>query len=363
MTGRGVDQILRHPCEPRIYEGYVKDARDYVRLAERPSGAVPRGVDDAYIWGDALEELARAKPDARIINLETAVTRSDDWMDKGINYRMHPANVGCLTAAGTDCCVLANNHVLDWGEGGLVETLQTLRAAGLRTAGAGRNREEAQAPAELLGSQRILVYSLGTRDSGIPPSWEATAARPGIGFLADLSERSARELAERIRAARRPGDLIVVSVHWGGNWGYRVPREQIEFAHQLVDSGAADLVHGHSSHHPKAAEIYRGKLILYGCGDFINDYEGISGHEEFRGDLGVMYFPTLAGGSGELLDLELVALCRRRLRLERAPEIDCQWLCGVLNAEGRRFGSSFDLRPRSRFALRTPGVACRTARG
>jgi poly-gamma-glutamate capsule biosynthesis protein CapA/YwtB (metallophosphatase superfamily) len=354
MTGRGIDQILRHPSDPRIYEGYVKNAIDYVRLAERASGAVPRDVDDAYIWGDALEELAHAKPHARIINLETAVTRSDDWTDKGINYRMHPANVDCLTAAGTDCCTLANNHVLDWGEGGLVETLETLRAAGLRTAGAGRNRDEAQAPAELgAPGARLLVYSLGMRDSGIPPSWEATATRPGIDFLAELSARAARQLAERVQAARRPGDLVLVSLHWGGNWGYRVPREQIDFAHELVDSGAADLVHGHSSHHPKAAEIYRSKLILYGCGDFINDYEGISGHEEFRGDLGVMYFPTLAGGSGELLALELVALCRRRLRLERAPEIDCQWLCGVLNAEGERFGSSFDLRPRSRFAAKT----------
>ncbi|MGH7338780.1 MAG: CapA family protein, partial [Myxococcota bacterium] len=103
MTGRGIDQILRHPSDPRIHERYVEDAIDYVRLAERASGAVPRAVGDAYIWGDALEELARAKPDARIINLETAVTKSDDWMEKGINYRMHPANVGCLTAAATDC--------------------------------------------------------------------------------------------------------------------------------------------------------------------------------------------------------------------------------------------------------------------
>ena len=137
---------------------------------------------------------------------------------------------------------------------------------------------------------------------------------------------------------------MLVSLHWGGNWGYRVPREQIDFAHELVDCGAADLVHAHSSHHPKGIEIYRGKLILYGCGDFINDYEGISGHEEFRGDLGVMYFAQLDSAGGELVALELVAMCRRRLRLERAPQIDCQWLCGVLNAEGERFGSSFDLR-------------------
>jgi poly-gamma-glutamate capsule biosynthesis protein CapA/YwtB (metallophosphatase superfamily) len=59
MTGRGIDQILRHSCDPRIYEGYVKDARDYVRLAERASGAVPRGVGDAYIWGDARAAASR----------------------------------------------------------------------------------------------------------------------------------------------------------------------------------------------------------------------------------------------------------------------------------------------------------------
>jgi poly-gamma-glutamate capsule biosynthesis protein CapA/YwtB (metallophosphatase superfamily) len=348
MTGRGIDQILRHPCAAPIYEPYVKDARDYVRLAERASGPVARRVDDPYIWGDALEELERARPDARIINLETAVTQSDDWLEKGINYRMHPQNVGCLTAARIDCCTLANNHILDWSEQGLIETLETLHAARLRTAGAGRNADEAQAPAHL---PRMLVYSLGCEDSGIPPSWAASAERPGVDFLADLSTRSAERLAKRIDSTRQPGDLVVVSIHWGGNWGYRVPRAHTEFAHRLIDAGGADVIHGHSSHHPKAIELYRGRLILYGCGDFINDYEGISGHDEFRGDLGLMYLPRLDSASGELIDLELVALCRRRLRLERASEIDSAWLCGVLNKEGERFGVAFEMRPGSRFAL------------
>ncbi len=358
MTGRGIDQILRHPCDPRIHEGYLADAIDYVRLAERVSGPIPRGVDDAYIWGDALDELARMRPDARIINLETAVTQSEDWMAKGINYRMHPANVGCLTAAAIDCCVLANNHVLDWGEAGLLETLDALHGAGLRTAGAGTHREEGQAAAELPapGGTRILVYALGTPDSGVPPSWEAGANHPGVDFLADLTEPSAQRLAERVRAARRPGDLVIVSIHWGGNWGYRVPHEQAEFARHLIDAGAADLVHGHSSHHPKGVEIHCGKLILYGCGDFINDYEGITGHEQFRADLGVMYFPRLDASSGKLIDLELVALWRRRFRLERASESDSRWLCGVLNKEGNRLGTSFELQPGSRFVL-TPTTA------
>jgi hypothetical protein len=97
MTGRGIDQILPYPSDPQLYERYVSDARDYVALAERQNGPVARPVDFAYIWGDALEELQRRAPDVRIINLETAVTASDSYLLKGINYRMHPANVPCLS--------------------------------------------------------------------------------------------------------------------------------------------------------------------------------------------------------------------------------------------------------------------------
>jgi poly-gamma-glutamate synthesis protein (capsule biosynthesis protein) len=202
------------------------------------------------------------------------------------------------------------------------------------------------------GATRVLVFALGTPDSGIPPSWEAQATRPGVDVLVELSERSAERLAERIRAQRRPSDLVIVSIHWGGNWGFRVPPQQTRFAHALVASGVVDLVHGHSSHHPKAIEVHRGKAILYGCGDFINDYEGISGHEEFRGDLALMYFPRVTAGSGRLAGMEVVALRRRRLRLELASERDCAWLCGMLNAEGERFGTAFEMRPGSRFVLK-----------
>ncbi|MBI5445980.1 MAG: CapA family protein, partial [Deltaproteobacteria bacterium] len=148
MTGRGIDQILPHPSPPEIYESWARDAREYVRLAEAANGPIPRPMAFAYIWGDALEELAVRAPDARIINLETSVTRSDAyWPGKGINYRMHPGNLPCLTAARIDCATLANNHVLDWGHAGLLETLEALRAAGVGFAGAGRNRSEARAAA------------------------------------------------------------------------------------------------------------------------------------------------------------------------------------------------------------------------
>lgn len=116
MTGRGIDQVLPVSVDPEIHEMYTKNARRYVDLARRKSGDIPDEVSLTYIWGDALQVLEVADPDVRIINLETAVTTSDDyWKGKRIHYRMHPANVPLFTEAGIDICVLANNHVLDWG--------------------------------------------------------------------------------------------------------------------------------------------------------------------------------------------------------------------------------------------------------
>jgi len=129
-----------------------------------------------------------------------------------------------------------------------------------------------------------------------------------------------------------------VSLHWGGNWGYHLERAEREFAHGLIDAGV-DLVHGHSSHHPKGIEVYRSKLILYGCGDFVNDYEGIGGYESFRAELTLMYFPTVEAVSGRLLRLALVPMRLRRLRLERAPDADARWLEAMLDREGKTLGT------------------------
>ncbi|MEO6562748.1 MAG: CapA family protein, partial [Nitrosospira sp.] len=288
MTGRGVDQVLPHAGNPILYEQYMKSATGYLELAEEANGSIPKPVEYSYIWGDALAELERVKPDVRIINLETAVTRSDEVeKDKSVNYRMHPDNIPCITAANIDCCTLANNHVLDWGYSGLFETLKTLKMAGIKTAGAGWNIQEARAPAvmSITGKGRVLVFSFGSETSGIPLSWAASADRPGVNILPDFSGKTIRSIRDTIGQIKRGHDTVVASIHWGGNWGYEVPRDQREFAHLLIDEAGADVVHGHSSHHVKGIEVYKEKLILYGCGDFLNDYEGISGHEAYRGNL------------------------------------------------------------------------------
>jgi poly-gamma-glutamate capsule biosynthesis protein CapA/YwtB (metallophosphatase superfamily) len=341
MTGRGIDQVLPHPNDPRIHEPYVTDARDYVMLAEKVNGSIPKPVGFSYIWGAVLGELGRRSPNVSLINLETSVTDSQEWMPKGINYRMHPQNIPCLSAANVDCCVLANNHVLDWGYTGLLQTLETLEKAGIAFAGAGRSRAQASAPAVLDRAEkgRVLVFAFGLATSGIPPSWAASEQRPGVNFLEDLSEQTADSIALQIQNRKRPRDIVVVSIHWGSNWGYEIPGEQRRFAQKLIEQGGVDILHGHSSHHVKGIEVYKEKPILYGCGDFLNDYEGIAGFEAFRGDLALMYFVTLEPRSGALQRLEMVPLQMRRFSLHRTSGEDIEWLRDTLNQEGAAFGT------------------------
>ncbi len=345
MTGRGVDQILPHPSRPEIFEPYVKDAHEYVQLAEATNGPIARPVAFSYVWGDGLEELERVTPDARIVNLETSITRSDEYAkDKGINYRMHPENVPCLTVARVDVCVLANNHVLDYGVAGLRDTLAALTDVGIKTAGAGDTLAQAQRPAlvPLRGNSRLVVFGLGSDTSGIPSDWAARVDRPGVDLLASLGHSTASAIVAHVESLKGGGDIVVASVHWGSNWGYDVSRDEIRFAHWLVDGGV-DIVHGHSSHHPRPIEVYKNRLILYGCGDLINDYEGIAGHEEYRDDLVLMYFATLSRAIGELLALRMTPMQIRKMRLNRTSSRDSQWLRDMLDRVGAPFGSHVEL--------------------
>src|SRR5688572_27161940 len=144
MIGRGIDQVMRSSVDPGLFEPSVKSAEDYVVLAEAANGPIPKPVAPDYVWGEALPAIDAIGPDARIINLETAVTTSAAaWPGKDVHYRTHPDNVAVLQAGRIDCCVLANNHVLDWGYPGLLETLERLESVGLASAGAGRDRTEA----------------------------------------------------------------------------------------------------------------------------------------------------------------------------------------------------------------------------
>jgi poly-gamma-glutamate capsule biosynthesis protein CapA/YwtB (metallophosphatase superfamily) len=355
MTGRGIDQVLPYPSDPVLYEPYIKDARQYVDIAEKMSGPIPRRVDFSYIWGDAAGELDRSAPDLRLINLETSVTESDEyWKSKGINYRMHPKNAPCLTAAKIDFCSLANNHVLDWGYTGLTETLKTLRRMKVKSAGAGVNLEEAERPVLLDAGEkgRVVVFAFASETSGVPRNWRASENRPGVNLLKDFSDKTVQHIREKVKGVKRRGDIVVASIHWGGNWGYRIPEEQKEFAHDLIDNAGIDVIHGHSSHHAKGIEVYRGKPVLYGCGDFLNDYEGISGYEDFRDDLGLMYLLGMEPTTGELIELDMIPTQIKRFRINRASQSDLMWLRDRLDRECQKLGTRLELSNHNHLSLK-----------
>jgi poly-gamma-glutamate capsule biosynthesis protein CapA/YwtB (metallophosphatase superfamily) len=198
------------------------------------------------------------------------------------------------------------------------------------------------------------VIAMGSVTSGIPRKWRATDERPGVFLLPEPPESVVPRVAELLDRARRPGDLAVASIHWGENWDYRVPAEQKALARRLIDEAGVAVVHGHSSHHAKAIEVHRGRLVLYGCGDFLTDYEGIGGREEYRGDLALAYLPALDHATGELRSLDLVPFVSRRFRLERAPKQDAHWLAERLTSVSEALGTRVEEAGDGRLRLRWP---------
>lgn len=360
MLGRGVDQILPRPGPRRLFESGVKDAREYVALAAAKNGAVPLPVPSSWVWGDALVELARHDARVRIVNLETAVTgRGTPWPGKGIHYRMSPSNAGALTEFGVDVCCVANNHVLDWGQEGLHDTLAALDRQHIAHVGAGRSQADAHGRAVVevprSGGRRVLVVGVAGRDCGVPDAWAARGLHSGIALLPSYAVSVADALAARATADRRNGDVVVVSLHWGSNWGEAMSADHVRFARRLVDGGV-DVVHGHSSHHPRAVERHGRGIILYGCGDLVDDYEGIEGSAPFRSDLVLLYFVTFADDRAAP-QLTMTPMRLRRLRLERANAADRAALGANLGAASAPFGTVIDDGPGGDFVLRPPPAA------
>jgi poly-gamma-glutamate capsule biosynthesis protein CapA/YwtB (metallophosphatase superfamily) len=229
-----------------------------------------RKAPPEHPWGDTLSVLARA--DWRFCNLECALSdRGRPWQrtPKIFHFRSDTRNVAVLRAAGIDAVSIANNHTLDFDYDGLEDTLVTLDEAAIARAGAGRQEAEAAAPA-VLTANGIRVGLVAFTDN--EPAWAARPDKPGIHYVpADPADARGRAFLEHVRQVSRQVDLLIVSAHWGGNWGDRPPAEHLEFGRALVEHGA-DVVYGHSSHVTRAVEFVDHRAVLYATGDFIDDY-------------------------------------------------------------------------------------------
>ncbi|MGW0179870.1 CapA family protein [Nocardia sp. NPDC003345] len=356
MLGRGVDQLLPCAGSPELREPSVRDARRYIELAEQVNGPMPRPYGFTGPWGEVLDVLDELAPDVRVFNLETAVTAGGEFAaGKWVHYRMHPGNLPALAAVRPDACALSNNHSLDFGIAGLTGTLHALSDAGIRAVGAGMDLAAARQPAAVPArGGRVLVASVSTLSSGVPAGWAAGGDRPGVWLIDQPSVGHADQVAARLSAESRRGDITIVSVHWGPNWGYGTGLSERQFAHRLIDAGV-DIVHGHSAHHPRALEIRRGRPILYGCGDVIDDYEGIGGHDSYRPELRLLYLVTVE--PGESAAVRMLPLLVRHVRLERAGAADTRWLRTRLAEISRRFGTRIDTEPDGLLTARRPLAA------
>ncbi len=223
-----------------------------------------------YPWGDTLPILHNA--DWRICNLECVISdRGTPWSAyaKAFHFRSAAKNIAVLKAARMNAVSLANNHVLDYGYDAMFEMLGILDHAGIIHSGAGIDLSQASRLAITQACGRRIGLLAFTDNE---PDWEASADCPGVFYVpTNLTDVRAKRLLGAIREYSKIADFLIVSAHWGSNWGYVPPKEHVAFAHALVDAGA-DLVFGHSSHVFRGIELYKGRPILYGAGNFVDDY-------------------------------------------------------------------------------------------
>jgi poly-gamma-glutamate synthesis protein (capsule biosynthesis protein) len=213
-----------------------------------------------YPYREVLDELR--PPDLTIGNLETPVSRRGSPVQKEYAYRSPPEALPALVQAGFDVVNLANNHVLDYGENALLDTLDYLDQAGLRHVGAGRDADNAFQPA-VVEKNGVRIAFLGF--SRVVPfvSWKAGKGHPGV---ADTYEET--RPVQAIEQAKRDADLVVVIVHWGIEREDRPEDYQVRLARKYIDAGA-DLVIGGHPHVLQGLEFYKGKWIAYSLGNFI----------------------------------------------------------------------------------------------
>lgn len=226
-----------------------------------------RRVGADYPWGDTDSVLRRA--DLTVANLECVLAAGGEpEPGKVFHFRSDPKNVASLRSAGIGMVSLANNHVLDYGAGAFREMLPALDSAGILHAGAGLDRDAARRPAvrHAAGADVGLIAFTDNQ-----PGWEADGG-PGVFYVpvVDSDPRVADVLA-LVRRTKASVGLLIVSAHWGPNWGSGAPAEHRGLARALIAAGA-DVVYGHSPHIFRGVEVFRNRPIIYSAGDFVDDY-------------------------------------------------------------------------------------------
>jgi poly-gamma-glutamate synthesis protein (capsule biosynthesis protein) len=294
-----------------------------------------------YPWGNVLNILK--KDGINLINLETAITNSNKTVDKVFNFKADPDKINTLTEANIHGVNIANNHILDFSIEGMEETIKVLDEYGIAHTGAGRNLAAARTPL-LLSYQSLTIGMLGCTDN--EPGWEANS-HPGTNYVrtGDLSR-----LREDISNLREKADIVIVSLHWGPNMVEEPSDHQVKFAHDIADIGA-DIIFGHSAHIFQGIEIYKGKIILYDTGDFIDDYVIDPG---LRNDRSFLF--EIAVTDKKISGLNLIPVVIDNMQVNVADEHDRKWSLARMQKLSSRFNTEIDNEGKVRVGNQVTGI-------
>ena len=339
MLGRLIDQMFpQHVSEP-----------DEARIVNsfRKSNPALTEYGPTSPWGNTLQILQAAN--LNILNLETsATTHPKKWPNKVFNYRMHPENINALQAAKISYAGLANNHTLDFSEPGLLETVKTVKKAGIAFAGAGETEAEATRPAILQlpsseGNSKHEIYIWAASDH--PRDWASVST---FHFI-DYTQKTRQRLKDLLTKSTSNAALKVFSVHWGPNYSWQPAQEIQDLAHYLIDECGIDIIHGHSSHHVQGVERYKGKVIIYGCGDFVDDYALTPG---YRNNLSAIWQVTVEESSkaskGRPLKLKELKIYPTKIerfaaRALESQEEDFRWVNDKIATLSKELNTKVDL--------------------
>jgi poly-gamma-glutamate capsule biosynthesis protein CapA/YwtB (metallophosphatase superfamily) len=237
-------------------------------MLSRSVGAKIKAQND---WNYPFEKIADTlrATDLAIANLECPVSDVGNNLHHLYSFRADPRVIEGLKYAGFGVLGVANNHMYDWGRPALLDTVDRLRAAGLRPVGAGANSLEAHYPliVDLNGVRLAFLAYVGIE----PKEAAAGPDQPGVAWL-----DGERALGD-IRFARPLADIVIVCLHWGVEYAARPQPKQVELARQMIDAGA-DLVVGGHPHVVQPCESYHGHWICYSLGNFIFDQHWPSTH-------------------------------------------------------------------------------------
>jgi poly-gamma-glutamate synthesis protein (capsule biosynthesis protein) len=225
-------------------------------------------ADPAAVLAPVAPVLSAA--DLAVVNLETAITERGDAAPKQFTFRAPAAAFDALAAAGVDVASMANNHGLDYGPVGLLDSIAAARAKGFPIVGIGRNATEAYAPyrATVRGQRIAVIGATQVLDGNLIASWTATDAQPGLA-----SAKEVDRLTAAVRGVRPTADTVVVFLHWGIERQTCPSGDQQALARALVDAGADVVVGGHA-HRLQGGGRLGDAFVAYGLGNFVFYTEG-----------------------------------------------------------------------------------------